>query len=316
MQLINIPDAVRERVAQLGPEYLGWLARAPRLVAECAERWGVEVGYAVESASQAVVVRGRRGAEPVVIKVWPQAHRYVVEERILRTAQGRGYALLWESDADRNALLLEALGLALEVPRTESRADARLLDVVTRTLVAAWSVPVAAAAAPDAHPAAMLRGLIGANPPPIDVPDCRPAIERALQYAQHRLDDSRPEGDVLLHGDPAPPFFRQVAAPRPGAESGHVLISPHGLRGEREYDLGVLIRECTRPLLHAEDAVVLVRGWCAHLAELTGTDADVIWQWGYLQRVAHGLALVNGPAPLSGRIYLQTAMALIDRSRR
>nr|NLI49483.1 hypothetical protein [Propionibacterium sp.] len=313
---MSIPDAVRERVAQLGPQYAGWLERAPHLVAECAELWGVEVGYAVDSFSQALVVRGRRGTEPVVIKVWPQQHRFVTEERVLRAAEGRGYALLLEADASRNALLLEALGEALELPPTETGADAHVLEVVTRTLMAAWTVPVSAAAAPDAHPAAVLRGLIEANPPPVDVPDCQPAIERALLYAQHRLDDSRPEDDVLLHGDPVPSSFRQVRTLRPGAESGHVLISPHGLRGERECDLGVMIREGTRPLLHAEDAVVLVRGWCAHLAELTGADAELIWQWGYLQRVAHGLALVNGPAPLSGRIYLQTAMALIDRTRR
>lgn len=314
MQSVTIPDAVQERVVRLGPAGLRWLEDAPRLLAEAAGRWGVELGYAVDSASPAVVVRGRRRGRPCVLKVWPDPHRFAVEERVLRAARGRGYAHLYESDADLAALLVESLGPPLDVSQAGGAGQAALWEVVARTLTAAWSVPLAVAE-PGAHPAATLRRLIELNPPPIDVPDCRPAIERALLYAGHRLDDDHPDRHVVLHGDPAPPFFRQVSAPRTGAESGHVLISPHGLRGDREYDLGVLIRE-SRPLLHEEDSVVLVRGWCAKLAELTGSDAELIWQWAFLQRVAHGLALVNGPAPLSGRIYLQTAMVLIGRSRR
>lgn len=314
MELLNIPDAVRERIRQLGPEGDRWLERAPLLLTDVARRWGVELGYVVDSASPAIVVRGRRAERPVVVKLWADLSQHPIEERVLRAANGRGYPQLFEADAERGALLLEALGPAFDLPRAE--ASGTLLDIVTRTLGAAWSVPLSAAAEADAHPAVLLRWLIEDNPPPLDVPDCRPAIERALQYAQHRLDDDRPERHVLLHGDPAPLRFRQVQAPRPGAESGYVLITPHGLRGEREYDLGVIIREGTRPLLQAEDAVVLVRGWCARLAGVTGTDPEVIWQWGLLQRVAHGLAVVNGPTPLAGRIYLQTATALIDRSRR
>ncbi len=315
MESVIIPDAVRERVVSLGPDALGWLERVPHLLAEASARWGVELGYAVDSASQAVVVRGRRRGRPVVVKLWPDEHRFVAEEGVLRAARGRGYAHLHESDADLRALLLESLGPPLDVSQAAGRRQGSLWEVVARTLTAAWTVPLSAAVRSDVHPAAALRRLIEANPPPLDVPDCRAAIDRALLYAEHRIDDEHVDRQVVLHGDPAPPFFRQVSGPRAGAESGHVLISPHALRGEREYDLGVVLRE-SRPLLHEEDAVVLLRGWCARLAELTGADAELIWQWAYLQRVAHGLALVNGPTPLAGRIYLQTAVALIDRSRR
>ena len=60
---------------------------------------------------------------------------------------------------------------------------------------------------------------------------------------------------------------------------------------------------------------MLARRWCAEVAEATGCDAEVIWQWSYVQRVALGLRLSNGPEPLAGRSYLQTATALISRVR-
>lgn len=318
MTTLDIPDRVRKRISHLGPEAAGWLERAGTLIAEAADEWGVDLGYVVDWSSTAVVVRGRRDGEPVIVKLWPVRDYFAAEERVLRAAHGRGYAHLLASDAARQALLLEALGPALDPTRAEGHGSDAVIRLVTSVLTAAWSVPLGAVPPlpPGDHLALRLLRQIESNPVPAGVPDCTPAIERARLYAQQRLDDPRAGHEVILHGCPDPGRFRRVLAPRPGAESGFVLVSPHAVRGEREYDLGVLMRESNRPLLHSDDAVVLARSWCARLAELTDADAEVVWQWAYVQRVAHGLHLVNGPEPLAGRLYLQTAMALVDRSRR
>ena len=53
------------------------------------------------------------------------------------------------------------------------------------------------------------------------------------------------------------------------------------------------------------------RARCAHLRRLTGVDADAIWEWGALERVATGLlALKVGLA--GGATMLSVAEALVD----
>lgn len=290
------------------PEWAGWLGSLRTLVAECAAKWDLEIGYAAVGTPTALRVRCRRRGRPVTLKVFPGADACKREAAVLRAARGRGYSLLFEVDAERHALLLESLGPPL------AAVDDR---VITGTLVNAWSVPLTAAPEVDesTHPAAVLRAAIHAHPPTPGVPDCGRAIDRALAFAEHRIADNDPARHVVVHGEPRPDLLLSVHSPRPGAETGYVLIEPQGFRCEREYDLGVLLRESSRALLGADDPVVEARGRCAHLAEATGTDADIIWQWAAIQRVARGLTLLHGDAPLTGRLYLQAAMAMVNRWR-
>ena len=46
------------------------------------------------------------------------------------------------------------------------------------------------------------------------------------------------------------------------------------------------------------------------MAEHTGVDPNVIWEWGYLERVSTGLYMIEFGAPTHGRQLLATAEAL------
>ena len=312
-----IPDAVASRVLGQGPDAVDWLNSVPLVADAAARAWGVDIGYPIDQPSDAVVIRGRRGAHPVVLKLWYDKERWRAEHAVLAAAKGMGYAKLLQADAELGALLLESLGSPLDVDALERVGGADpATGIIAGTLRAAWRVTPAAWRAPAAaHPAERLRDAILLHPAPLDVPDCRGAVDRALAYADQRLDADEPARHVLAHGNPHPGNLRAVQRPRPGAESGFVLIDPRPVLAPPEYDLGVTLRDGNRQLLNAEDAVVWARDWCARLAERTATDAEAIWQWGYLHRVALGLRLVNGPAPLAGRLTLQTATALIRRWR-
>lgn len=62
------------------------------------------------------------------------------------------------------------------------------------------------------------------------------------------------------------------------------LIDPDGLLAEREYDLGILMREDPEELVGVDTA------HRAHwLADRTGTDARAIWEWGVVERMSTGL---------------------------
>ncbi|HOA88138.1 MAG TPA: aminoglycoside phosphotransferase family protein [Propioniciclava tarda] len=310
-----LPDGLRRSVESHGAAGAAWLAEVPGLVMECAEAWHVDLGYAIDRPGEVLLVRGRGRSGPVVIKIRPPWSDLAPEASVLSAAHGRGYSHLLDVDETRRALLLEGLGQELDVAAVEAREGiAGVADILIKTLQQAWTVPLDAALR-SCSPASDLKQTILAHPAPDGIPDCGRAVERALAYADQRLADTDPVREVVVHGDPKPATLRSVQSPRPGAESGYVFIEPNCFRSDREYDLGVLLRDANRVLLSAEDPVVFARRWCAEVAEATGCDAEVIWQWSYVQRVALGLRLSNGPEPLAGRSYLQTATALISRVR-
>lgn len=306
-----VPDALAARLSEVGR---GWAESPTELLAEYALRWDVELGYALDLPARAFVVRGRRHGRPVVVKLWPSAAGARRERDVLIAASGRGYVHLLDADVERGVLLLEGLGS--ELAATDGGdGDARVASTVTATLLDAWSLPldVVAPPAPGEHPAQLLAGAIEGFDRRNITADCHRALDRALAYAAQRLDDSDEAREVVVHGNPHAGNFRRVQEPREGAETGYVLVDPVGFRSDREYDLAVVLREGHRALMASDDPVVLARRWCARLAETTDTDAELIWQWSFLQRVAQGCELATGREPLIGRGYLQTACALIGR---
>lgn len=313
---LSIPQRVLRAAELRGPDAVEWLDDVPDLLAAAERRFHVELGYITDNQSEAVVARGRRGQSPIVLKLFPPNCRYGHERVVLEAAGGRGYVKVLDADDSLQALLLEPFGAELDAAEALERLGTQgLTDLFTMTLAQAWTVPLDAVATTGQSPAERLRKVILENPPPADVPDCARAVDRALMYTEQRREHQGAGGDVIVHGNPTLRHLRRIKEIRPGAESGFVLVEPDGFPADREYDLGALLRDAHRPLLAAPDPVVLAREWCARLAEASGTDAELIWQWAYVQRVARGLELVNGPEPVAGRGHLQAATALISRWR-
>lgn len=295
------------------------LERLWGVVAPCADRWSLDLGYAVECREGRLLLRARRRGEPVVLQVdlsaEPGASHH--EADLLRAAAGAGYLRLLDEDREHGALLLETFGSTMghQIRAHPSGADHMLLPI-GETLQRAWTLPVETVVEVDEHThagavrAAAIRDLAHRA----GLPQHQAAVERALAYTAQRLEDRNPARQVVVHGDPGPHSLVSLTTPRPGAESGYVLTGPLGFRCEREFDLGTVVREANRAILHAEDSVVTVRRWCARLADVTDTDAEAVWQWALIERVWTGLRhVVELGRPAEGGLYLQTASWLITR---
>jgi streptomycin 6-kinase len=121
------------------------------------------------------------------------------------------------------------------------------------------------------------------------------AVAHAVGCAQRRAAAHDDERAFLLHGD----VHQWNALESAG---GFKLIDPDGRAAEREYDLGVIMRE---------DPVELMQGdpyerarW---LAARTGLDPTAIWEWGVAERVSTGLLATRIGLQPAGRDMLRCA---------
>ncbi len=92
-----------------------------------------------------------------------------------------------------------------------------------------------------------------------------------------------PKRSVLVHGDA---HGWNTLAAGPGA---YKFVDAEGLCSEPEHDLGVAMREYNDPLLDG-DTPRLVRDRAAFLADRCAVDAQIVWEWGFIERVSTGLA--------------------------
>lgn len=321
--------AWRSHLLALGPNGERWMESLPSTLEHAVARWDLEVGQPVSVSPWSVVLRAGRGEEGVILKVAVPSQHLTQQARVLAAADGRGYARLLDADLDRGILLLEELGpsLADEFSDAFGHVPAALVDmdamsdptarVVVAALRRAWELPleVAPPATPETHKAAQLRRHIEELSWRHDVSAHGLAIQRALLYCDQRLVGCQPETHVVCHGDPHPGNLLAVPAPRVGAEAGYVWVDPDGFRCEREYDLGVVMRDANRYVLAWDDPVVTLRRWCAVLAEETDTDAEAIWQWAFAERVSTGLTLLDHGMADEGEMFLRAGSRLVGFGR-
>lgn len=268
--------------------------------------WGLEVGYVAEEGPGFVKVRASRDGTPCTLKLFAPGAGYTAEHGVLQAARGRGYPLLREADGEHRALLLESVGESLRSrPVDTESADGILATVLEQ----AWTAPIESgvdSSTTVAERMAQEIECLAARHDPGGI-----IVGRALTYARHRAAEGEPRL-VVLHGRPTASSIRAVHHPREGAERGYVLVDPLGLRGEPEYDLGYWLASDNRFVLSSQDPLVALRGRCARLAGVTGTDAEAAWQWTMVHRVHRGLTKVAGGDGQAGRLYLAAARALTD----
>lgn len=137
---LEIPEKVHRNAALMGEPGHAWLAGLPQQIAELERRWAIEVGRPVRRGSEAFVVEARTsdGLDVVVKIVIPGIDPMRQELRILRAAQGVGYARLICSDEVSNAMLLERLGPQLHefhLPEDQQ------IQIICATLGEVWKQP-------------------------------------------------------------------------------------------------------------------------------------------------------------------------------
>src|ERR1700676_3547536 len=105
----NIPDKVRRNAQAQGAEGRAWLASLPQQIEEIERDWAITVGDTTQNATEAFVAFARTadGGDAVLKIVMPGFDRNRQELRVLRAANGNGYAKLLRADETRNVMLLE-----------------------------------------------------------------------------------------------------------------------------------------------------------------------------------------------------------------
>jgi streptomycin 6-kinase len=302
----EVPDVVRARAELLGEPGRAWIAGLDALVDELAGRWRLTVLGPLSGGTAAVVLRCRHadGRDAVLKLAVPDPELADQVDTLVRAA-GRGYARVLAADADRFAVLLEALGPSLDHSGLPPEDQ---LGILCETLAEAWAVPPAAGRPPP-DKAGQLHDLVSRLWRDLDEPCPRSVRDRALGCAARRSADP-PARRVLVHGDAAAPNCLRVPEQRPGAGSGYVFVDPDGFVGDPAYDLGVALRDWSPQLLAAGDAAATMRRWCRLVAGRSGLDATAIEDWALLERVSTGLvALSLGMADV-GRAMLRSAEAL------
>lgn len=297
-----LPDRVRDRARSLGPDGEAWVDGLPDLVAGLAADWGLSLGEPLSGGSASLVLRAVDGnGEPVVLKLGQPDGDLTEQADTLRRAGGRGYARLHRFDGVRNALLVEGLGPSLE---SAGPAPERTLEVLCALLREAWQVPRPTVPSSVPEKAASLGTFIAEAWPALGRPCPERVIERALEYAERRAAAFDPDRSVVVHGDPHPANALQRAG------DGYVFVDPDGFLADPGYDLGVVLRDWLAELAAAAEPDELLRGYGRLLARRSGVAAEVIWEWGFLERVSTGLYCLRYGAPELGRQFLASAERL------
>lgn len=290
---LNLSPTARVRAEHAGEAGLRWLDDLPDLVAAIEAQWSIVVGEPLPDANEGYVARAKRadGTDTVVKLLVPMPWMNNQIDTLER-ADGHGYVRVLASDHQRQALLMEALGHPLDEQGLPLNA---VLDTLVATLREAWQMrlPTRPDFPTGATKAQGLRTLIEGNWEKLDRPCSAEAVDLALRFLDRREAAFDPERSVWGHGDPHAGNALQAPQPRRGAESGYVFVDPEGLLIEPAYDLGVILRDWDTELAQARDPIALARTICSRLADSSGTDRQAVWEWGFIERVATGLYVLD-----------------------
>lgn len=304
-----MPPLVRAKAESFGEPGLAWLEGLDDLIAEMERQWSITVGEPIAGGTSSYVAHARTadGRDAVLKLALP--HFWTAHEiQRLEQAAGRGYARLLASDPGRNAMLMEALGPSMG---ELGWAAEEVVATVCATLRQAWQVelPGTVPAQTGASKAQDLAGLIDRAWKALDRPCSKEVVDTALRFAERRAAAYSEDRCVAVHGDPHSGNAMRVRSPRPGAATGFVFVDPEAFVAEPAYDLGVVLREGSGEFLKSSTRS-LVRHRCGLLAAHSGLDGDAIWEWGFLERVATGLYVLEFGAAW-GREHLEVAERLV-----
>lgn len=291
-----VSAVVRNKAMIHGAE--SWLAALPGLIESLEADWAITVGRSFDGGTEAFVAEAVcSDGTPAVLKILvPRSGDAARHEiTVLELASGESCAALLRSDVERGALLAERLGRPMSELGLPLRRRHELLCGAASRL---WRPAPDAGLPSGADKGRWLSEFIVEAWERTGRPCSNDVVRHALHCAKRRIAAHDDDEAVLVHGD-----VHQWNALEAGA--GFKLIDPDGLLAEPEYDLGILMRE--DPL---EGDLNERARW---LAARTGLDADAIWEWGVVERVATGLLCVEIDLHPEGDDMLAAAERLAAR---
>lgn len=303
----EVPTLVRIRALGMGDAGAGWLKALDSTALRLAAGWELELGPVLHGGSGALVMEVTMpGGVPAVLKIGvPDPDLSAVEADVLAAASGRGYARLYHHSRTDGAMVVERLGRPMW---QESWPQDRQLGVYCAALNEAWTVTFDPGGLVDGTgKAAWLEEFIPRTWESLGRPCTPQTISRALEFGARRRTAFDPARAVICHGDAHPGNL--LAPLQPGGS--YKFIDPEVGFIEPEYDLGCWLRGW-RPADQKEPRLKeLARGAAQRLAQLTATDAQAIWEWGFIERVSSGL-LLKQLGHEEGETYLAIAEGIAD----
>lgn len=284
-----LPEAVRSRACAMGPDGEAWLEHLDGLIDSVASDWQLTVGAAMSGGTHAFVAPAEDacGGKYILKIDVPDVSEaeYMNEMRTLQIADGNGYVRLLRVDASRRAALLERLGARLSTLNLPVDAQ---IEIICDALKQSWSVKTDGKGLSDGGGSiGWFRSFI----PEAWEKAARPCSETVIRRAMEWLDDREahldPSGWALVHGD----AHNNNTLQCPDDPGAFRLIDPDGIFYEKEYDLGVLMREW--PEEYASDPVGAAIARAERMCRLTGADVHGTLAWGYLQTVSTSLVLIE-----------------------
>jgi streptomycin 6-kinase len=270
-----IPQPFAQAMVELyGDDGRAWLNRLPHLLADCAQRWSLQIGPPFTPLSYNYVAPAvRADGREVVIKAGVINPELLCEAAALRQYGGRGVARLLDADEAQGVMLLERLRpgtmlAALPDDDEATRVAAALMRQLWRPVPPDHPFPTVAQWAQGLS--RLRRHFSGGSGP---FPEALVATAEAL-FTELLAATTEPR---LLHGDLH--HNNILAAER----QPWLAIDPKGVVGDRGYEVGALLRNrLPQPFNRATAGPILARRR-ALLAEMLALAPEAITGWG----VAH-----------------------------
>ncbi|MGB1252795.1 MAG: aminoglycoside phosphotransferase family protein [Candidatus Promineifilaceae bacterium] len=295
------PKPVRLRATSIGKMGTHWLENLDSIVDDLAQQWQLTIDQTLGGGSESLVLSvTQTDHSRAILKIgMPTVCDTANEAKILRLANGRGYATLLDSSHEHNAMLLEHLGAPI-AHLGKSTSDQ--INIICQTLKEAW-IPLnnVHSLTTGAEKARWLATFIDETWHAMEKPCALATRNQALAYCEARTAAFDPQNSVLVHGDAHEQNTLQTLA-----KNSYKFVDPDGLFAEPACDLAVPMRGWGAELL-AGDAIELGRARCEQISALTGVEQRAIWQWGFMERVSTGLVLIQIGMTALGREYLQVA---------
>ena len=272
VRLPPLPDRLLANVRGGGESGRQWLRALPATVDAVARRWNLRCLAPLPNLSFNYLMKGRRGPEPVVVKIVSQRQALAGEVAWLRAQQGRGAVRLHDVCETANAYLMAEVAPGQPATMLRERQATERIAAAIAALggrrapregivrVATWFDE--------------LRGFAEQPPAGIDAADIRAARAVAAELAVPEQDER------LLHGD-----LHHDNLLCAGASAGAWrVIDPKGVVGDPAHDCAAMLRNGLDGAA-ASEIVRTIRSRLDILAAAAGFDAPRIAGWGYAQTV-------------------------------
>ena len=275
---VSIPENFVQQMTEIyGESGVEWLGRLPSIISECASQWSLTVrpAFGLSYNYGAPAVRG--DGSDAVLKVGYLDKELFSEMDALRLFNGKGIGRLLEHDRDSGAMLLERLMPGETLRSISVENDEKATSIAAQVMSKLW------APAPDDHPFPTVETWTlgmkrmrdhydgGTGPLPVAIVEKAEALFDELigSMGEH----------VLLHGDL---HHENILT---SERDGWLAIDPKGVVGEREYEVGALLRNPMPDFVNRPDAAKITARRIDQLADELGFDRKRLAGWGLAQAV-------------------------------